>query len=556
MIKTPQSASHPPTPDCPGWPADDADRYRRLGYWQDQTFGQMLRQQAGQGQRLALIGGHQRWSYRELDQRADQLASGFKSLGIAAGDRVVVQLPNIPEFFAVFFALTRLGALPVLALPAHRETEIQSFLTQTEAVAYIIVDRHWSFDYRELARSLHSQIESLQHIVVVGEAQEFCPLDPLYLPATTLPEPNAEAVAFFQLSGGSTGVPKLIPRTHADYLYSVRISAEICRLTADSVYLVALPASHNFPLSSPGSLGTLSAGGRVVLARHPNPDDAFALIAQEQVTITALVPPLVPIWLEATATRRRDLSSLQVLQVGGAKLPLEVARRISPRLGCQLQQVFGMAEGLVCYTRLDDPAEIMLTTQGRPLSPADEIRVVDDLDREVSPGEVGHLLTRGPYTIRGYYRAPAQNRRAFTQDGFYRTGDIVRLTSTGNLVVEGRAKDQINRGGEKISGEEVENHLLAHPSIHNAAVIALPDRFLGELSCACLVVRNGTALNAEQVKGFLRDRGLAPYKIPDRFEWLSALPQTGAGKIDKKTLRAKLSAAAQSIHPSVSGDIR
>ena len=558
--QNPQRATQSPTLDCPLWPQEYAERYRRLGYWQNQTFGQMLRQQSQQyGQRIALVGGDQRWSYDELDRRADHLAAGFKLLGITVGDLIVVQLPNIPEFFAVFFALSRLGALPVLALPAHRQAEIQSLLTKTEAVAYIIIDRDWGFDYRELARTLRPQIKSLQHIIVVGKAQEFWPLNCFYLPPTTLPETRSNDVAFFQLSGGSTGVPKLIPRTHADYLYSVRISAEICHLNPDSVYLVALPISHNFPLSSPGSLGTLYAGGRVVLARHPNPDEAFALIAQEKVTITALVPPLALIWLEATATRSQNLSSLQVLQVGGAKLSPEVAWRIPSRLGCRLQQVFGMAEGLVCYTWLDDPADVILGTQGRPLSPADEIRVVDDCDHEVSPGEVGHLLTRGPYTIRGYYRAPDQNRRAFTPDGFYRTGDLVRLTLAGYVVVEGRAKDQINRGGEKISGEEIENHLLAHPNIHNAAVIALPDPFLGESICAFMVARvgaeKGSTIAAEQMKAFLRDRGLAPYKIPDRFEWLSALPQTGAGKVNKKALQAKLSAVAESFNLSTSGGI-
>jgi len=531
--------------DCPLWPTEYADRYRRAGYWQSQTFGQMLRQQAQQyGQRTALVGGDRRWSYEELDRRADRLAAGFKSLGLAAGDRVVVQLPNIPEFFAVFFALSRLGALPVLALPAHRHAEIESFLKQTEAVAYIIWDRDWNFDYRELARTLRPQVKSLQHVIVVGQAQEFLDIEQLYQEPTALPEPEAEDVAFFQLSGGSTGIPKLIPRTHADYLYSVRASAEICNLTPDSVYLVALPVSHNFPLSSPGSLGTLYAGGKVVLARHPNPDETFAAIAREKVTITALVPPLVPIWLDAIATRNLDLSSLQILQVGGSKLATEVARRITPTLGCRLQQVFGMGEGLVCYTRLDDPEDAILTTQGRPLSPGDEIRVVDDEDRDLSPGEIGHLLTRGPYTIRGYYRAPEHNARAFTPDGFYRTGDLVQLTPSGQVIVEGRAKDLINRGGEKISGEEVENHLLAHPNIHNAAVVAIPDPFLGERVCAVLVAQNEAQNNSitevNQIKDFLRSRGLAHYKIPDRFEWVRALPQTGAGKINKKALRAQL----------------
>ena len=535
--------------DCPRWPKAYADRYRDLGYWQPQTFGQMLRQQSQRyAQRTALVGGDNRWSYADLNQRADQLAAGLKSLGIAAGDRVIVQLPNITEFFAVFFALTRLGALPVLALPAHRQTEIQSFLSTTKAVAYIIVDSDGHFDYRSLARTLTSVRSNLQHVIVVGQAQEFVALDQLFLQPIALPELEAEAVAFFQLSGGSTGMPKLIPRTHTDYLYSIRASAEICALTPESVYLAALPVSHNFPLSSPGSLGTLYAGGSVVLASHPNPDEAFALIAREQVTITALVPPLVPIWLDATITRSHDLSSLQILQVGGAPLSPEVASRIMPVLGCRLQQVFGMAEGLVCYTRLEDTEEVILHTQGLPISPADEILIVDDLDQPVSPGETGNLLTRGPYTIRGYYQAPDHNKKAFTPDGFYRTGDLVRLSPSGQVIVEGRAKEQINKGGEKISSKEIEQHLLAHPNIYDAAVISIPDPFLGERIGAFVVAQDvssnnstdNTSIEIERVKTFLRDRGLAYYKIPDRLEWLMALPKTGAGKIDKQALKARL----------------
>lgn len=526
--------------DCPRWPEDLAERYRRAGYWRGETFGQMLRRLADQhGERTAVVGGGQRWSYRELDQRADRLAAGLHSLGMGPGDRVVVQLPNIPEFFAVLFALFRLGALPVLALPAHRRAEISAFCAQTRAVAYVIADRDGGFDYRTLARELCAGSEDLRQVIVVGEPQEFIALEELYREPMSLPEPHAEDIAFFQLSGGSTGVPKLIPRTHDDYLYSLRASAEICALGTDSVYLVALPAPHNFPLSSPGSLGTLHAGGRVVLARRPTPDEAFPLIAREGVTITALVPPLAMVWLEAAASRGDDLSSLRLLQVGGAKFPPEAARRVTPTLGCRLQQVFGMAEGLVNYTRLDDPQELILHTQGRPISPDDEIRVVDDQDREVAPGEVGHLLTRGPYTIRGYYRAPEHNAVAFTADGFYRTGDLVRLTPTGHLIVEGRAKDQINRGGEKIAGEEVENHLLAHPSVHNAAVVAMPDDFLGERICAFLIPR-GEPPAAAELKAFLRARGLADYKLPDRFEWVTSLPRTGAGKVDKKALRASL----------------
>ncbi|WP_309544951.1 AMP-binding protein [Alkalilimnicola ehrlichii] len=401
------------------WPAVFGDYYREAGYWTGETLGSFLRARAARfGDRIALVDQERRWSYRELDERADRLAAGLRGLPIKRNDKVVVQLPNVAEFFAICFALFRLGAQPVLALPTHRRSEIVSFCEQTGAVAYIVPDIEGGFDYRQLAYEVQARCPALRHVIVLGEAEEFIPFASLYAVASSFPEPAADTVAFFQLSGGSTGTPKLIPRTHDDYLYSVRASAELCRLGADSVCLTVLPVAHNFPLSSPGSLGILHAGGRVVLARHPSPDVAFPLIEREAVTLTALVPPLALLWMEAVEHRREDLSSLRLLQVGGAKFSAEAAKRVTPKLGCRLQQVFGMAEGLVNYTRLDDPDELIINTQGRPLSADDEIRVVDDEDKDVPPGAVGHLLTRGPYTIRGYYKTAAHNARAFTVDGF------------------------------------------------------------------------------------------------------------------------------------------
>jgi 2,3-dihydroxybenzoate-AMP ligase len=462
-------------------------------------------------------------------------------------DRVVVQLPNVAEFFEVIFALFRLGALPVFALPSHRSSEISYFCEFAEASAYIIPDMHAGFDYRELAAQVRQKVPSLRHVLVAGEPGAFAALRDLRSTPCSLPEVRSHDVAFLQLSGGSTGLPKLIPRTHDDYMYSLRISAEICKLDSASVYMAALPVAHNFPLSSPGALGTLYAGGKVVLAPRPSPDEAFPLIEREGVTITALVPPLAMIWMDAAPARRHDLSSLQVLQVGGAKFGEEAARRVRPSLGCSLQQVFGMAEGLVNYTRLDDDESIVLHTQGRPMSPYDEIRVVDDEDRDVGPGEVGHLLTRGPYTIRGYYKADEHNDKAFTTDGFYRTGDLVKVDSAGCLVVEGRAKDQINRGGDKVAAEEVENHLLAHEAVHDAAVVSMPDEYLGERTCAFIIARTAPPTVGE-LRSFLRQRGLAAYKIPDRMEFVDSFPQTGVGKVSKKALReaiaGKLSAVA------------
>lgn len=531
------------TEQNPSWPSEFAERYRAAGYWRGETFGQMLRERAtAHPGRTAIVdqAGDRRCSYGELDERADRLAAGLVASGIGRGDRVVVQLPNVAEFFEVVFALFRIGALPVFALPAHRHTEISYFCSFTNAAAYVIPAEHGGYDYRTLAEGVCAEVPTLKRVFVVGEdAGQFTSLADLPQEPIALDPPAPHETAFLQLSGGSTGVPKLIPRTHDDYLYSVRASNEICGVDENSVYLCVLPAAHNFPLSSPGSLGALYAGARVVLCPQPSPDAAFPLIESERVTLTGLVPPLALAWMEAAAAPTPyDLSSLSVLLVGGAKFSEEAARRVRPALGCTLQQVFGMAEGLVNYTRLDDPDEIVVTTQGRPISPDDEVLVVDDEDEEVPLGTAGHLLTRGPYTIRGYWNAPEHNARSFTSDGFYRTGDIVRQSATGYLTVEGRAKDQINRGGEKIAAEEVENHLLAHPAVHDASVVAEPDPYLGERTRAYVIPRAGARVPKPiAIKKFVRERGLAAYKVPDRVEFVETFPQTGIGKISKKGLR-------------------
>ncbi|MFC7610626.1 (2,3-dihydroxybenzoyl)adenylate synthase [Teichococcus aestuarii] len=473
-----------------------AARYRAAGHWRGETFPGFLRQRAAERPEApAVIGGGQRWTYAELHARAEAAAAGFLALGLRPGERVVVQLGNIPEFFPAVFGLFLAGLVPVYALPAHRIAELAHFAAKSEASAYIAAARGTDgFDYRPLARDLREAAPGLRHVVIVGEAEEFTAFESLDGDRAALPpEPDPASVAFLQISGGTTGLSKLIPRTHDDYIYSFRASNEICGVTAESVFLVALPAAHNFPMSSPGHMGALYAGARVVLSPTPSPETAFPLIAQERVTITGLVPPLALLWAQAAAAGRHDLSSLEVLLVGGAKLTPEAARRVQDALPARLQQVFGMAEGLVNYTRLDDPDDIVLETQGRPISPNDEVRIVDDMGEEVPEGEPGYLLARGPYTIRAYHNDDAANARSFTPDGFYRTGDVVRRLPGGYLVVQGRAGDHINRAGEKISAEEIEDHLLAHPNVFDAAVVSVPDEFLGERSCAFVIPQGAAA---------------------------------------------------------------
>ncbi|MFI6454514.1 (2,3-dihydroxybenzoyl)adenylate synthase [Streptosporangium amethystogenes] len=517
------------------WPGEFAARYQAEGYWGDRLLGDVL--SGGEQERTALVAGDERLTYAELDRRAERTAAGFARLGIRRGDRVVVQLPNTASFVVVFLALVRIGATPVPALPAHRGSEIGYLCELSEARAYVIPDTHGGFDYRDLARSL-----TVEHVVVDGDAQEFRALADLDTGAeadVSYERPDPADVGVFLLSGGTTGLPKLIPRTHRDYVYNLEASAEVCGFTSETVYLVVLPVAHNFALACPGILGVFAKGGTVVLAPSGAPDEAFPLIERERATVCAVVPPIALLWLEAASWSQEDLSSLELLQVGGAKFAAERAAQVPGVLGCAVQQVLGMAEGLLNFTRLDDPRELVDTTQGRPLSPADEILVVDADDVEVAPGEVGELLTRGPYTLRGYYRAPEHNARSFTSDGFYRSGDLVRVLPSGHLVVEGRVKDQINRGGDKISAEELENHLLAHPAVHDAAVVGMPDPVMGERTCAFLIVRD-QAPTLREIKQFLKERGVAGYKWPDRIELVDAFPRTPVGKVSKKELAAGL----------------
>lgn len=524
------------------WPADVAERYRRAGHWTGEPLDRILRDGATRfGDRIAVVCGERRVSYRQLDARVDRVAAAFVERGLRPFDRVVLQLPNVLELVECMFALFRVGAVPVMALPGHRRADIQYFCEHTAAAALVIPDVFGGFDFRQLAREIREAPgSSLRDVIVVGDAQDdLVPYASLDARPRELPPVAADGVALLQLSGGSTGTPKLIPRTHDDYLYSVRASVPICGLGPDSVFLVALPGAHNFPLSSAGILGALLAGGRVVMSLHPHPDWAFPLLEREAVTIAAVVPPLARAWLSAARARGTTFPALRVLQVGGAKTTPELARELLEGFGCQLQQVFGMAEGLVNYTRLDDSVDRIASTQGRPISEDDEVRIVDDADRDLHDGCVGHLLTRGPYTVRGYFRAPEHDAVAFTADGFYRTGDRVRRTTEGDLVVEGRAKEQINRGGEKVAPIELERHLMTHPYIVEAAVVGVPDLMVGERICAVLVTKEG-ALRQPMVLKYLRKRGVADFKLPDRVEIVPSLPRTAVGKVDKTALAERL----------------
>ncbi|MFI7639318.1 (2,3-dihydroxybenzoyl)adenylate synthase [Nonomuraea sp. NPDC049400] len=532
------------------WPEAAAARYTALSYWEGLSLGTHLARAAREHpDATCLVDGTTRMTYRELMARADGLAARMRALGLRPDDRVAIQLPNRWEFVVLTVACLRLGAVPVWLLPQHRRNEVLGVVAHAEARLLVVPGTVKGFDHRAMALEIAAAVPSCEHVVVVDAeagpgAIGFGALcEPAEDPDATAKEldsaaPDGDAVATLLLSGGSTGVPKLIPRTHNDLTYMIKRAAEICAFGPDTTYLAVLPLGHGFVNTGPGVLGALLSGGRVVIARSPAPEQALPLIERERVTATSVVPAIVQRWLEhRAADPGADLSSLRLLQVGASRLADGVAEEIGPMLGCTLQQVFGMGEGLLCLTRLDDPQDVITRTQGRPISPGDEILIVDEDGRPVPPGEPGMLLARGPYTIRGYYRSPDLNSRSFAGDGWYRTGDVVRRTPDGNLVVTGRDKDVINRGGEKINAEEVENFAHRVPGVRQAAAVAMPDQELGETICLYVVPAPGEHVTLEEVRAVLLEAGVARFKFPEKVVLVDSLPVTNVGKLDKAALR-------------------
>jgi len=532
-----------------GWPEDYVLKYQQAGYWQGYVVGDIIDEGVRRfPERIAIAFEGEQISYSHLGEKVNRLALHLLDMGHKPLDRLILQLPNVPETLYLYFAAVKIGVIPVMTLPAHRQAEIGYFAEFTGATSYACPKELRGFDYVSMAQDIRSQVPSLKHVFVLGGdiPDRFTSLTKL-LEDPIEERENAEAIlkkarpnplwpAVFQLSGGTTGIPKLIPRTHNDYTYNSLLCQSLSGSGLDTAFLIGIPITHNFPTTY--LQGVLVAGGKVVIAPSPAPNTVLPLIEKEHVTTVPAVPATIISYINDPDLKQYDVSSLHVCLVGGSKLQPEVAQEIGPKLGSDVQQVLGMAEGPNFCTRLDDPDEVKCHTQGRAFSQGDEVRIVNDEGGDVPQGEVGELVVRGPYTIRGYYKSPEHNAAAFTKDGFYKSGDLVRMHPSGNLIVEGRLKDTINRGGEKISAEEMENHILAFTKLLNCAYVAMPDPILGEKACLFAVTRGGEKISLEELNNFLvNERKIAKFKLPERLELMDQLPQTHVGKINKKELR-------------------
>lgn len=534
------------------FPPEFAKRYRERGYWQDKSLAQefdvVFKKFAD---RTALIDGDRVYTYTEVDRQSSNLALNLLQLGMKPLDRVIPVLPNVAEFVILYFALQKIGGIPIAALVTHRFAELNQFTKLSQARCCVYPEASGDFQFAPIVERVQAENPCLQLRIVLGKAgpgeHSLTELiaKPATLPASKLTEIKIDPSnpCIFQLSGGTTGIPKLIPRTNNDYAYNSKVASEVVGVNGDSVLLLVLPIAHNLPLACPGIQGFMFNGGKVVLNANTRPAEMFALMQKHQVTHLKVVPALLIRLINDPAIGNYDLGSVQLIQSGGQRMQPEVRLRTRQLFrNAFVQENFGMSEGLLMFVRKGDPEEVLLETCGRPVCPDDEVRLIDDDGKQVPDGEVGELACRGPYTLRGYYGVPEYNARQFTPDGFYRSGDLMRRHPSGNYVVEGRKKDLINRGGEKISAEEVENLILMHPAVQNVACVPMPDAAMGEKMCAFVILKQGKSLALPELVAFLMTHEIAKFKLPERLEVLPDFPVSTFGKVSKKALGEMIAA--------------
>lgn len=525
--------------------------YREAGFWTEETLpAAMLRAGAQHDSNMALVTAEVAWTHGELWARSRTFAAGLLSrTKVRPGDAVMFQMGNVAETVVCYLGCLLAGARPVCTLPQHGAREIGLLAQHLGAGCLITQVDFGRGGLPAVAEALVSSGAISEVVSVRGDVAGATSYDQLmaageradtaHLPYLDL---DPGEIAVFQLSGGTTGLPKVAPRLHEEYAYNARAWAEALGWGPGDAILYTLPLMHNAGLAL-ALQPILFSGSTLVLA--PSADIATLLdfVQVHRPRAIPLVPPAVAIrLLEEPAARGVDFSGLVDFIVGGQRLPVEIAERLRDELDIHVRQMFGMAEGMFLLTPCDAGEYVRHHTVGAPLSPGDEVRVlIPGTEDEVAPGEVGEFCARGPYTIRGYYRADQHNLANFTSDGLYRSGDLARrhdIDGTAVYSIDGRIKDVINRGVEKIFAEEIEELIVRQAGVATVAVVAMPDEVLGERACAYVVMEPGaTALTVESLGEFLQAQGLAKYKLPERVEIVPALPLTNVGKVSKKDLR-------------------
>jgi 2,3-dihydroxybenzoate-AMP ligase/mycobactin salicyl-AMP ligase len=531
------------------------NEYTENGAWEDLSYGDLLDRASAQfPDGIAVIDHRTRLTYKALRDKVDRFAIALLELGIRPHDCMILQLPNRHEFVVALYGMFKMGAIPILTVPRHSHRELSTFINLTDAVGWVVPIRDQKLEFESLIKQIRSEFECLKHVIVPENGKS--------LPDTLSMEklihdikledypddyldqyrPDPNDVALLCPTGGTTGLPKIVPRTHNSLIVTNRLIAG--DLDETDALLQATPVGHAMAMQ--GAVNSaMYKGSTLVLESIPRPTEIMETIQREKVTRVFLVPTQLEGVINHPDLKSYDLSSIKVLGTTGAALPLEVAQKASDyfvSLGCKFSgSALGASEGLLAQGDPNAPIEQQMKTVGRPVTPGSHYKVIDKNGKERPRGQQGELVVKGPEVFTGYYKTSEEEIRSiFTPDGYYRTGDLAKIDEQGFIRITGRIKDVIQRGGETLVPGEMEDLIRKHPSVESAAVIGMPDPKMGERACAYVVTRPGRSLSFEEMIDFLKTQGAGVLLFPERLEIVEALPMTKVGKIDKKELRKNI----------------
>lgn len=520
-----------------------AQDYVARGLWLGRTLADIFDEHvARRPDKLMCVSRSGRWTYREVAEKVAVLAANFARLGIGHGDVISVQLPNWGEFLLIHLAATRIGAVTNGLLPIYRAKDIAYILDLARSKAVIIPNVFRGYDYPATYRQLRGSLPDLEHIFVVGET---CPgdMEPFAdlmrdtgAPPVSRRRFDGNDVTVMIFTSGTESSPKGVMHSHNTLLYGNLAGARLMQLGPDEVVWSVSPVVHATGIEW-NLRQAVVLGGSLVMQEIWDPEVALELIEREGITMTCAATPFATMLLESSSLATRDTSSFKVFLCGGAAIPATLGAEVREKIGCNLVPCWGMSE---CFAAtmgsVDDPDDKRWGSDGAAM-PGTEIAIFDE-DRvtQLKPGDVGEIGTRGPHVCLGYFRNPERNADTF-RDGWLFSNDLGVMDEKGYLRVVGRKKDIINRGGLKVSAREVEEMIARHPSILRIALVGVPDKRLGEKSCAFVVLRPGKTLALEELTGFLDGLGIARYKLPEYLSIVDELPMTPTGKVQKFRLR-------------------
>jgi len=505
-----------------------------------------------------------RWSWYDLQRKADEVAAGLLALGIKRGDRVGIWAPNCEEWLGLQFGTARIGAILVNINPAYRESELEYALNKVQCRVLVMARALKSSDYVSILRELAPEIDRtpadgrlrcerlprLRHVVLIGDgpvpagATGFKSFLRLAGPAqksrlsslsATLDPDDAINIQF---TSGTTGAPKGATLSHFNVVNNARYAAQAMRLSERDRLCIPVPLYHCFGMVL-GVLACVACGATMVFpAPSFDAEQTLNAVAAQRCTALHGVPSMFIAMLEHPRLRELDISSLRTGIMAGAPCPIETMRRVVADLHMpEVTIAYGMTETspVSFQSSVDDPMERRVTTVGR-IQPHVEVKIVDEQGRIVPVGQQGELCTRGYLVMHGYWDDVERTREVIDAAGWMHSGDLATIDAYGYCNIVGRLKDMLIRGGENVYPREIEEFLLRHPKIQAAQVFGVPDPRLGEDVCTWIVLKPGVAATAEEIRAYCQGR-IAHYKVPRHIRFVPGFPATATGKPQKFAMR-------------------